>query len=108
MSRKLRFLLVMIFIISRSSAPEKTILGKWKEIDKTEVIQFYKDGTVNVIDKGISLGGSFKCIDHQHIKMELGSLGVLAGPMVYTVSVSKDELTLTDSRGKVSRYRRLK
>ena len=105
-SQSFCLLLLTLFLVSCSSKPENAILGKWKEIDKTETIEFFKDGTVSVVDKGMSMGGNYKFIDDDHLRLELGGLGALAGPMVFTVSVSKNELTLTNPQGKVSKYRR--
>jgi hypothetical protein len=56
----------------------------------------------------LPLSGKYTFVDRNRIKVELGGLGALPGPQVYTYSVSGDELTLTDAEGKESRYRRVK
>lgn len=88
--------------------PEAVIIGKWDEIDGTETIEFFKDGTVTIVDKGISLSGNYKFIDDDHIRIDLGGIGALAGPMISKVSISKDELSLTTSDGDIYKYQRVK
>lgn len=89
---------------SCSSKPENEILGKWKEIRGTETMEFFKDGTISVVNRGMSMGGSYKFVDKDRIKLELGGLGALAGPIVAKVSFSSGELTFTMPDGRISKY----
>lgn len=99
----------MIFALSAcSSNPGDAIVGKWKEIGKTEIIEFFDEGTVNVTDKGISMAGNYSFIEKNRIKLELGGLGALVGPMVRTVSIDGDVLTFTESNGDEDKYERIK
>ena len=77
-------------------------------IGGTEAFEFFKDGTLSVADKGMSLAGKYSFVDDTRIKLELGGIGALAGPQIATVSISGGELSLTDQKGKVSRYKRAK
>ena len=43
-------------IVLTSSKPENPIVGKWREIGGTETIEFFKDGTVIVFSKGMTMG----------------------------------------------------
>ena len=95
-------------IVLTSSKPENPIVGKWREIGGTETIEFFKDGTVIVFSKGMTMGGSYKFVAKDRIKLELGGLGILAGPIVAKVSINGDELTFITSDGDVSKYKRLK
>jgi hypothetical protein len=72
-------------------------------------MECFKDGTLAVSnsDKGMNLGGTYKFVDTDRIKVELGGLAALAGPFVATVSISGDELTWTMPNGQVSKYRRV-
>lgn len=58
---KLLGLLAITFIlpllVSCSSWPEDAIVGKWSEIGGTEKMEFFKDGTFTVTDKGMNMGG---------------------------------------------------
>jgi hypothetical protein len=99
----------IVFLLSScSSKPENEIVGKWKEIGGTETLEFFKDGTISVIDKRMSLGGSYKFVGKDRIKFELGGLGALTGPIVEKVSFSGRELILTMPDGKVSKYSKFK
>ncbi len=92
-----------------SSKPEELIVGKWKEIDATEIIEFFKDETINAVDKDISATGTYSFIDKNRLKIEYGGvIGSLAGPLIYEVSFNGDVLTTTNSKGEKSKYRRLK
>ena len=71
-------------------------------------MDLFKDGTITVAEKGMNLGGTYKFVDKDRIKVELGGLAALAGPFVATVSISGDESTWTMPDGKVSKYRRAK
>jgi hypothetical protein len=99
---------IVTLLSSCSSKPENKIVGKWKEIGGTETMEFFKDGTVSVVDNKISLKGSYQFIDEKRIKFKLGGLGPLAGPIVEKVSFSGGELVLTMPDGKVSKYSKFK
>lgn len=98
----------ILLFVSCTSKPENVIVGKWHEIDGTETIEFFKDGTVSVVDMGMPMGGNYKFIDDTRLRLELGGLGALVGPVVVKVSVSRNELILTMPDGKVLKYRRAK
>lgn len=91
---------------SSCSKPENAIVGKWQEVDGTENAEFFKDGTVSLVDNGMSLAGNYKFIENDRLRVDLGGVGALIGPMIFKVEVSRNELTLTDSKGKVTTYRR--
>jgi len=101
-------MLVLVVLSGCGKSTEKAIIGKWKEVDSTETIEFFKDGTVTVIDKGMSMSGNYKFVGKNRIKMELGGLGALMGPIVSKISISGNELSMTMPDGKIERYQRLK
>ncbi len=105
----LTIVFTLSLIFSCSSKPENAIIGKWKEINGTGTIEFFKDGTVIAVDEGMSIGGSYKFIDKDRIKMEFqGFLGALAGPIVAKVSISDNELTFIMPDGTIEKYKRIK
>ena len=104
----LALLSIAALLSSCAASPEDKILGRWKEVDGTETMEFLKDGTVIVVDEGMSMAGTYKWIDNDRVKIELGGLGALVGPVVATVSMSGGELTFTMPDGKVSKYNRPK
>jgi uncharacterized protein (DUF2147 family) len=99
----MRFTVVaMVFMFtSCSPKPENPIVGKWKNIDGTETMEFFKDGTVSLVGKEMSLGGTYKFVDTNRMKLEYGDLGAWMGPIITTISISGNELTLTMPDGKV-------
>ncbi len=93
------------------SARDK-IIGKWQEIGKTEIVEFFLEGTVTITDssKGGSLTGDYRFLNDgdDRLRMDIGGFeGKLAGPLICTVAVTNDKLDLTlESNGEVSRYQR--
>jgi len=91
------------------AGPRSAVLGQWKEIGGTEVIEFFRDGTITILDQsGASMGGSYKWIEGNKMRIELSGLGALMGPMVATVTVSGGELTLAMQNGEVWKYNRVR
>jgi hypothetical protein len=104
--RKVRLLLaVLLLVILASCALEPTwsIDGKWQQTDGTEVIQFSRVGIVIMANGGNALTAHYEFIDPKHIKIDMGSFGAL----VNHISISKNELTLTNPDGAVKTYRRV-
>lgn len=86
---------------------QKNIVGKWQDVQGTESMEFFKDGTVTAKAGGMSLGGKYSFVDDERIKIELGGMGALAGPTIAKVAISGNELTLTDENDKPTKYRRV-
>jgi len=95
--------LILVGLVGCGKSKEKTIVGKWKEVGGTQTIEFFKDGTVTVVDKGEpTLPGDYRFLDDNRIRMNLA----LFGPIIAEVSSSRDEITLTNPFGEVEKYRR--
>lgn len=97
--------MVIILFISGCtglSNPENKIIGKWQEIEGTETLEFYKDGTISIVGD-ISATGNYKFIDDNTMRVDFGSLGSI----VLKTSISNDELILTEANGDVSKYKRV-
>lgn len=97
---------VAALLSSCSSKPGDVVVGKWKEVGGTETMGFFRDGTVSIPDKEMSMGRGCKFIEKDRVKIELGGLGVLIGPQVARVSISGEELTVTMPDGKMCKYQR--
>lgn len=96
--------LILIGLVGCGKSKEKTIVGKWKEVGGTQTIEFFKDGTVTVVDKGEPpLPGDYRFLDDNRIRMNLA----LFGPITFEISPSLYEITLTNPFGKIERYRKL-
>lgn len=100
-------LIVLVGLSGCGKSAKKTIIGRWKEVGGTQTIEFFKDGTVTVVDKGEPpLTGDYRFIDENRIRMDLKGLGELLGPVIAEISASKDEITLTAPDGKIEKYRK--
>lgn len=101
--------LTLSLLVSCSSEPEGAIVGKWSEIEGAEIMEFFDDGTVTVVGKGVPMDGVYKFVEKDRIELKVGSLGAKRRTIVLAASISGDELTLTKPDGDVSRkYRRVK
>ena len=94
---------------SRVANPENAILGKWREINGSATIQFFKEGTVILTGKGKKTTSYYKLFDEKHLKIEPKfSSKVIKDPSrLVKFSINQDQLTLSDSEG-VTRFRRQK
>ena len=98
---------VLVLLVSCSSKTEHTILGKWAETGGAETLEFFQDGTVAIEDQGTGIGGTFKFLGTDRIRLDVAVLNVLfGGPVVAKVSIAGDELTLTMPNDDVQKYRR--
>ncbi|MDI6891238.1 MAG: hypothetical protein QMC83_09950 [Thermodesulfovibrionales bacterium] len=90
---------------------EKAIIGKWEQYDPkgNETLEFFKDGTVSTFHEsfGFSVAGDYRFIDNKHVRINLGGLWALVGPIVCKVSVSGNNLILTMPDGEVEKYWRV-
>jgi hypothetical protein len=116
-------MLVMIFLVVISfgcgNDNKRAIIGKWEGvegIEGKEILEFLKDGNMNITkigDLGIKVGGVYWFIDDDRISI-VGSIRLAddsappdpGTPIVYSVSVSENELILTSSDGRIAKYRR--
>ena len=93
---------------------EKNVVGKWLNLKETESIEFLNDGTIVIIDKrGINpkLRGNYKFVDEGRLRVDFKG-GLYAGvmpPMHFKISISENEITLTDEPdGAATTYKRIK
>jgi len=99
-------IVVLVAIFSLGSAPEEAIVGRWRGTqgpDVAEIIEFFKDGTMSIVERGVPMGGEYKFINDTHLKTVVGPMTI-----VFKVSISKNELTMVDPSGTVYKYRRVK
>lgn len=95
-------------LILSCSKPEDKILGKWQEIGGTETIEFLQDGTVTVVDEGMTMGGTYKIVEENQIEMDLVGTGALAAPVSAKGTLTGDDITFTMPNGEFSHYSRMK
>jgi hypothetical protein len=82
----------------------QNVLGKWKEMGGTEVLEFFDDNRVAINDKGASTVGSWTLLNDGRVKIEAGALGFTS---VVTGEVAGETLVLRMGE-KQSRYERFK
>jgi hypothetical protein len=102
-ARLLLAVLLLVILASCALEPTWSIDGKWQQTDGTEVIQFSRVGIVIMENGGNALTAHYEFIDPKHIKIDMGSLGAL----VNEISISRNELTLTNPDGVIKTYRKL-
>lgn len=98
----------LFFLVACSTDQENAILGKWQHTGSNETLEFFKNGTVSAFEDGKSMGGSYKFIEEGRIQLEIGGIGVLAGPIVAKISITGDEMDLTMPGKELEKYRRVK
>src|SRR5215813_12455888 len=92
-----------------SSSADSPIVGKWQQMGgDSGIFEFFKDGTVRAISGTISASGKYSFLETDRMKIELSGVGVGVppGPLLVRVSMSGDDLSLTDEKGEVSKYKR--
>lgn len=104
------FVVVAAATLLVSCSSKSSIVGKWQEIGSDDrTMEFFKDGTISDISgDGMSLGGKYSFVDDDRIKVELDGIAALRGSMIFRVSISGGELSLTDPEGKILKYRSAK
>jgi len=99
--------LVLAMMLVACSSTEKAIIGKWEKADGGESIEFFKDGTAIVESEGgwgWTVTANYEFIDDNRISLALSGLFGLAGPQVYEVEISRNQLTLTSTDGTIMEY----
>lgn len=104
--------IVSFYSFSLAESIEKTVLGKWKEVETEggpQIIEFLKDERVLIYDlkdidkkEEVGLPGDYRFIGDKKIRMNVA----LFGPIDVEISPSGDEITLINPFGKIEKYRR--
>jgi hypothetical protein len=103
--KAVRITLALFFVLALASCalePTWSIDARWQQVDGNETIEFYKNGTFNMVKGTSSLIANYKFVDTEHIQVDLGSLGT----MIMKVSVERNTLILTNPNGLETKYRR--
>lgn len=99
-------ILLLLCATAYAAKPEQLIIGKWQETGGSEIAEFFKDGTVIFQEGSASQIGRFSFLDENRIKLEVGGMAGLAGPLIFGVSVARSELVITTPDGKSTSYSR--
>ena len=86
---------------------EDACLGKWSTDNGSAKIELFKDGTINIAEKGTNtgkyllVGGKYSFTDKDKIVIEL-----YESKTIVTFAISGDEMTWTYPNGEVLKYKR--
>lgn len=98
----------VLFLISLlpscTSEAEKLIVGRWEAVDNAQTVEFFNDGTLLVSRGEALVGGGYKFLDETHLRLGFGDQDEA---MVVEVSLSDDELIMTEEEGTEIVYHRL-
>jgi len=92
---------------------KNAIIGKWERYDPKykgkETMEFFKDNTISLFHEsfGFPVAGDYKFIDNNNVKINLGGLWSLVGPIICKISLSGNNLTLAFPDGDVAEYQRV-
>jgi uncharacterized protein (TIGR03066 family) len=94
--------------------PKDAIVGKWictEGETKDALVEFTKDGVVKVSlklgDQDLKFEGKYKFLDDDNIEVEI-TAGGETHKEKNKVKISKDDMTLTDPKGKEEKFKRKK
>lgn len=101
-------ILAFIFIIACVNKPY--IVGKWKELGKTGMLELWKDGKFKAVDsQKMVVSGVYTLSEHGNIRFEIFRQGYPSEIINVKYSICGDMLTFTSSDGKeIERYEREK
>lgn len=104
------FLTFMTFMLLIACSIKDSVVGKWEGVGvgSAETMELYKDGTLLINSGSLSVTGKYTFLDNDRIKFEFSGLAALAGPQIFTVSISNGELHLVNHQGRKLRYQRAK
>jgi len=111
MKRLLLSLFALIVFFNCSSDPSKKILGKWKEVDSSEQIEFFSDGTFYVKKDNQAFNGKYYFLHDGRLKMEISDFWMkllMPQPLIYEISFKGDTMTTKNQENKISKYHKMK
>ena len=102
-------IIALIFILA-CAANTPHIIGKWKEIGKTAILEFWKDGTFKAVDnQKMAVSGKYTLIEPSNVRFEILHQGSPTEIVNGTYSLQGGVLTFTSENCKeIERYNREK
>lgn len=96
-------LLAMLLVLCGgcSQSTGNPLLGKWQGVSGPGVadsIQFFKDGTISTVQYGVPVGGEYRLIDGEHVRV------VMSRTYVFRFSVAGNRLILVEEDGATYTY----
>ena len=79
------------FLASGVSDPRNSLVGKWKNKEGRDTIEFFQEGTVCARESIVELCGNYRFVDDNRIRVRFGRMGEIE---IYSISISDNALTL--------------
>lgn len=81
-----------------------SLVGKWKNKEGKDTIEFFKEGTVCARENNVELCGNYRFVDDNRIRVRFGRMGEIE---IYNISISDNELTIFFSNGESCRFKKV-
>ncbi len=98
------FVLVVALLVSCAQKGMDELAGSWHRLNGSDTITFSTDGKAQLVSNLANVSASYSIVKKGNIQLDLGILGSPA----LKYSLAKDELILTDPKGKEIKYLREK
>ena len=79
-------------------------MGKWKNKEGKDTIEFFKEGTVCVRENNVELCGNYRFVDDNRIRVRFGRMGEIE---IYNIAISDNELTIFFPDGESSGFKKV-
>lgn len=99
-----RAFLSLLILLAACGTKARRFTGKWQEIGKTEVLEFFPDGRVSIADQGITTRGKWSGLKGGRVKVEARWPGII---ITFTGGLRGDTLRLIAPDGDTSSYLRV-
>ncbi|MGB3119631.1 MAG: DUF5640 domain-containing protein [Verrucomicrobiales bacterium] len=101
------------FAMLMSCSEKESLVGKWQQYGaangENATFEFFGDGKLSLTTKETTVSGRYSVLEGNSLKWEFEGRGQWIGPVIESISLSGDELSLTDSvSGKSRTYHRSK
>jgi len=84
---------------------ETAILGKWQEVGGITQMEFLEGGYILAVAGRQQLSGKYEFLNKNRLRIDYGGN---VGAMIFEVSISGDEVVMTEPNGKVSKFKKIK
>ncbi len=95
---------MLVTLVGCAKVWQDPILGKWQEVGGTDWAEYFPDRTASFSD---GLNGKWQRLEDGRFLQEVAVLGT-STTEVYRVEIRGDDVTFTDAKGRVGRYRRVR
>ena len=101
------------FAMLMSCSEKESLVGKWQQYGaangENATFEFFGDGKLKLTTKETTVAGSYSVLEGNSLKWEIEERGQKIGPLVESITLAGDELSLKNSvSGKSRTYRRSK